>query len=138
MSTSVIVSARTKSKNKTSKFLQAVEHEESVAGGNRTFFIGSVFDGVSVKSEYVKWIIFDFVYCKIDHVGLTDTNHNMKYWKYQIIGGSCGIKIGTCFIDANILLLSGIFANLWRLIDFASDLLVLKLASYEAVQSLYG
>ena len=61
----------------------------------------------------------------------------MKSWRYQIVGGSCAVTIGTCVLDANILQLSGISADLWRPIDFASDLLVLKLASYETVQSLY-
>ena len=122
--------------NKKSNFVQAMEHEESVAGGNRTCFTGSSIDGVSFKIEYVQRIIFVFIYCNTDHVGLTDTNHNTKYWKYYIIGGSCGIKIGTCVIAANILLLAGIYADPWRLIDFASDLLVLKLASHKAVKSL--
>ena len=47
------------------------------------------------------------------------------------------MTIGTCVLDANILHLSGISADLWRPIYFATDLLVLKLASYKTVQSLY-
>jgi hypothetical protein len=48
------------------------------------------------------------------------------------------VSIGTCIIDADLLRQAGITADLWRPVDFASDLvLVLKLASYETVASLY-
>ena len=47
------------------------------------------------------------------------------------------MTIGTCVSDDNLLQLSGISSDLWSQIDFASDLLVLKLASYKTVQSLY-
>ena len=47
------------------------------------------------------------------------------------------MTIGTCVLDANLFQLSGISAEISRPTEFASDLLVLKLASYETVQSLY-
>ena len=47
------------------------------------------------------------------------------------------MTIGTFVIDADLLRLSGIYANLWRPIDFAHDLLVINLAPYETVQSIY-
>ena len=47
------------------------------------------------------------------------------------------MTIGTCVIDADIFQLSGISVDLWRLIEFVSDLLVLKLAFQNMFQSLY-
>eukprot|EP00978_Attheya_sp_CCMP212_P004720 scaffold10357_cov66-Attheya_sp.AAC.6 len=110
VSPSVIVAAHPQSNNETSDFVQAIwsmQHQWRQRTG------------------------------LIDHVGSTDTNHNMKSWRNQIIGGSCAVTIGTCVIDTDLLRLSGISADLWRPIDFASDLLVLKLALHGTVQSLY-
>ena len=137
VSSSVIVDACPKSNNETSEFLQAMEHAASVEAENKTYFTGFAVDGVSVESEDVRQSICDFLSFNIDHVGSTDTNHNMKSGRYQIVGVSCAVTIGTCVLDANILQLSGISSDLWRPIEFASDFLVLKLASYETVQSLY-
>jgi hypothetical protein len=138
VSPSVIVAARPQSNNESSDFIQAMEHAASCAAENKTCFTGFAVDGVSVESEDVRRSICDFLSCKIDHVGSTDTNHNMKSWRYQIVGGSCAVTIGTCVLDADLLRLSGISADLWRPVDFASDLLVLKLASHATVQSLYS
>ena len=103
VSSSVIVSDCPQYKNETSDFLQAMEHAASVAAENKTCFTGFYVDGVSVESEDVRQIICDFLYCKIDHVGSTDTNHNMKSWRYQIVSGSCAVTIRTCVLDANLL-----------------------------------
>lgn len=61
----------------------------------------------------------------------------MKSWRYQIIGGSCDATIGLYVIDASMLQLAGVSKDLWRPADFASDLLVLKLASFKTIQKLH-
>eukprot|EP00957_Ditylum_brightwellii_P178697 13611206-Ditylum_brightwellii.AAC.2 len=135
-SRSVIVAACPQSNNESSNFIHAMEHTASCAAENKTCFTGFAVDGLSVESDDVCYSNCDFLYCKINHVGSTDINHNMKSWQYQIVGGSCGVTIGTCVVDAEILRITGISADLWHPVDFASDLLVLKLASYETVHSL--
>ena len=62
----------------------------------------------------------------------------MNSWQYQIFGSSCAVSIRMCVVDADILRIAGISADLWCPVDFASDLSVLKLASYETLHSLCG
>ena len=137
MYTSVIVSARPQYRNGTSNFVQDTECAASAEAGKSTYFTGFVVYGVSAKIEDVHPSICEFLSYNIDNFGLTNTNPNTKYWLYQIIGGYCAVTIGTCVIDSNILRLSGISTERWRLIDFEYDLLVLKLDSHDMVQSLY-
>ena len=114
-----------------------MEYASLVAEENRIFFTEFFIYGVSVESEDVRWSIYNFLSFGIYRVGSTGTNHNMKSWWYQIFGGYFSVTIGTYVIDANILRLSVISANILCPIDFASEFLVLKLASHNMVQSLY-
>ena len=75
---------------------------------------------------------------KSDHFSTTDPDHNDKLLFYHIIVGSCLPVAGIHVIDAQMLQVSGISKNLWRPKDFASDILVLKLASSETVKKLTG
>ena len=94
-------------------------------------------DGVSVDSSFVRSSIVSFLTGKADHVGQTDTNHNAKSLKYQIfIGGSCCASIGKFIFDQGLLTICGLPLELYRSGDFASDLLVLRLASLSTVEKL--
>jgi len=60
----------------------------------------------------------------------TDTNHNEKNNRYQmIIGGNSVTTIGNVVIDSGLLPKAGVPSMLWRVKDFSSDLLVLQLSS---------
>ena len=61
----------------------------------------------------------------------------MKYMGYQLVGGLCAVTIGRCVVDADIFRQSGVSTELWRPTDFASNLLVLKLASCESVHKIH-
>ena len=75
-----------------------------------------------------------FLRGEISHSAHTDTNHNMKNGRYQyIIGGNSVKTIGKTLIDTGLLKSAGVSQDLWRVKDFASDLLVLKLASANTV-----
>ena len=133
----IIVAGHPQYSNETSAYVWDMYHAASIMVGNSTCFTGFAVNGVSVDIEDVCRSICEFLSCKTDNVGSTDTNHNMKSWQYHIVGGYCAITIGTCVIDANILQLSGISSSIWRPIEFSSDLLVLKLALHNKVRSLY-
>ena len=68
-----------------------------------------------------------------NHVGLVDTNHNTKNFRYQGIGGSCVVIMGDHVLDPALLPLAGVAQELWRVKDWASDLVVLRLASVDTV-----
>ena len=72
------------------------------------------------------------------HVGLIDSNHNQKNFWYQFLGGSCVVWLGWYPIDADLFRIAGVSMLYWRIKDFASDLLVLRLASYETVCKIHS
>ena len=96
------------------------------------------FDGVSCNADFVCYELFKFMEGKSIHLGITDTNHNFNNFRYQIIGGyGCAI-IGKCIIDPELLCLADVNKDLWRINDYASDFLVLKLASYDTLSNICG
>ena len=140
MPPSIVVAARPQSNNECSDFVQGMEQAAittATSAMRKCSFAGFTVDGVSSESNDVRRSICDFLSCKIDHVGSTDTNHNQKSMRYQYIGGSGTVCIGVCVVDSDLLRLAGIAKDLWRPNDFASDLLVLNLASYNSVKKLH-
>jgi len=69
-------------------------------------------------------------------VGLIDTNHNAKNFRYQFLGASSAVWIGHIVFDTELFRLAGVSKLLWRVKDFASDLLVLELASLNTMNKL--
>ena len=82
------------------------------------------------KVQYVNFCFF------INQIGSTDNKHNMKPWRYQIIGGSCFNLIGKYVLDTGLIRLSGISSEIWRPIDFTSYLLVLKCVSFKSLENI--
>jgi hypothetical protein len=73
-----------------------------------------------------------------DQLSFPDPNHNLKNCRGQMTGGS-GITpaiIGSYCFDPMLLKLAGAPKEVVRVVDFASDALVLKLASASVVESL--
>ena len=64
-----------------------------------------------------------------NHISLVDTNHDTKNFQCQGIGGSCVVIMGNHVLDPSLLLLTGFAQELWRVRDWASDLVELRLAS---------
>lgn len=62
-------------------------------------------------------------------VSLKDTNYNMKNLRYQLVGGSSITVLGKEVVDPFLLKIAGITTELWKIDDYASDLIVLRLAS---------
>lgn len=73
---------------------------------------------------------------KNNQLSLPDTNHNVKNARYQLIGGSSPACIGRYVFDPSLLKLAEVNQKLWRIEDYASDALVLRLASSDTIHKL--
>ena len=71
-------------------------------------------------------------------MGVIDPNHNDKGFRYQFIGGSSAVCMEPYIVDTYLFVIAGVPIVLWRVKDFASDLLVLRLASQETVDRIYA
>jgi hypothetical protein len=133
-----ILAARPQTKNAASDFNDkvistCVTHCETQKRGRLLNF---AVDGVSVESKSVWTTTCMFLAGKANYLGTTDTNHNMKSVRYQIIGGSCLGVCGNHPLDAGFLRLAKVPVELWRVSDYASDLLVLRLTAAKTIGSL--
>ena len=102
----------------------------------RVQFISAAADGVGCDAQFIRKQLVLFLRGMSNHVGVVDTNHNCKNFRYQVIGGSCVLMMGCYCIDPQMLVLCGIAKEIWRPTDWASDLLVLKLNSAETITKL--
>lgn len=73
-----------------------------------------------------------------DQLSYPDTNHNIKNVRYQLTGGSgnCPSVFGSHVFDPMLLKLAGVQRELYVVDDWASDSIVLQLASANVVRSL--
>ena len=76
-----------------------------------------------------------FLEGKSNVVAGSDTNHNSKSLRGQIVGGGDTVppSIGRFMIDADLLRLAEVSRSLWRPEDFSSDLLVEALIKVENI-----
>ena len=61
------------------------------------------------------------------------TNRNLNNYRYQIIGVSCAAIMGSYVLDPWLLNMDGVSNELWRIQDYASDLLVLHIDSTRTI-----
>ena len=69
-------------------------------------------------------------------VVMTDCNHVAKNIRSQLVLGSDIVTGGKAIFDVGILQLAGISVDLYRVSDYASDILVLKLCSSDTINKL--
>ena len=93
-------------------------------------------DGVSCEYKWLQENIHKFLCVQCEHVGITDTNHNVKNNWYHNLLGTCAAVIGGYFFDPGLLHLTGVPNNMWQPENFASDLLVLNIASHGTIKTL--
>jgi hypothetical protein len=109
----------------------------TIEDGN-SILLNTTTDGVSTKVQWNKEVTMDYLDGKINYVSLPDTNHNVKNSRYQLIDGSSPASIGAYVFDPAIIRLAKVNQKLWRVEDFASDALLLKLASADPIQKLHN
>ena len=139
---SELVAARPQSNNESNDFIKEIELAASaaVSRNGRARFSNIAVDGVSCESVHVWRMICSFLSCLANHIGTTDPNHNGKSCRYQILagGGTEGAIIGHFMVDSYLLRVAGVSNDLIRPNDFASDLLVTRLAAFDTIQKLSG
>ena len=98
--------------------------------------LNTTMDGVSTEVQWNLKTMLDYLDGKINYVSLPDTNHNVKNCRYQLVGGSSPASIGSYVFDPALLRIAEVSRKLWRVEDFASDAVLLKLASVETIKKL--
>lgn len=93
-------------------------------------------DGVSSEVQWNLRVMLGSLSGETSYMSLPDTNHNVKNARYQLIGGSSCAVFGRYVFDPWYLKLARINQKLWRIDDFASDAVVLSLASVKTIQAL--
>ena len=69
-------------------------------------------------------------------VAMTDCNHAAKNIRSQLVLGSEVVTGGNAIFDVGLLCLAGVSVDLYRVSDYASDVLVLKLCSSDTINKL--
>ncbi len=93
---------------------------------------------MSPEVQWNKEVMLDYINGKINYMSLPDTNHNVKNSRYQLIGGSSPALIGAYVFDPALIGLAKVNQKLGRVEDFASDAVLLKLASVDTIQKLHN
>jgi hypothetical protein len=95
-------------------------------------------DGVASKVQWNICVMVGFLSGSMNYVSLPDTNHNVKNTRYQLIGGLLCAVIGSHVLDPWYLKMVNIHQKLWRIDDYASDAVVLPLASVKTIQAFHS
>ena len=99
-------------------------------------FLNSANDTVSCNKAYVVQNIKDFLHSSIDYLRTIDINYNGKNARTQIVGFNTISTIGCYVIDVSILAMSRVPMHLVRIAEWASDKLVLHLASVKVCKKI--
>ena len=103
-------------------------------GGNGSAHLVSVAaDGVGCDSKFIWWRLIKFLRGKICYVSLVDSNQNSKNFLYHFIGVSCIVVVGIHVVDPHLFMFAGIPNYIWRVKDWASEGVVLTMASGHTV-----
>jgi hypothetical protein len=134
-----VIAGRPQSKNLNSDFNDVVTDacSEWCLSTSKARLLNTSNDGVSSDSVFVWQQIIQFLLGEQQHSSSTDTNHNMKNGRYHfLIGGNTLTCAGRFIIDPFLLVVAGVSEDLWRIKDFSSDLLVLRLCSPATISKL--
>ena len=93
------------------------------------------FDGLATESEFIRKHVIAFMTGTINSVVMTDCNHAAKNLRSQLVLGTF-VSGGDAIFDVGILHLAGVSQELYRVSDYASDMLVLQLCSSDTINKL--
>ena len=98
--------------------------------------ISMAFDGLAAEIYFIRRNLISFMKGNSNIVVMTDHNHAAKNIRSQLVLGSDIVTGGKAIFDVGILRLAGISVDLYRVSDYASDILVLKLCSSDTINKL--
>jgi len=134
-----VLGARPQGLNAASDFNEKVTNvclDVAKESGYKTRLVAVAADGVSVEEKWIMSNLVLFLDGKVNFVSLVDTNHNCKNFRYQFLGYSCCLIMGSHMVNCNLLSLAGISEDIWRVKDWASDLVVLRMASLKTITAI--
>lgn len=89
----------------------------SKKNGGFEFLLSVAADGVGCDNQWVCGQLLVFLRGLQRSVGLIDTNHNSKTFRYQLIGGLLVVLKGFYIIDTDLFHLAGVSILLWHVKD---------------------
>ena len=130
-----LIAARPQSTNEVaddynSSLLHAVDDIENV------HCVSMAFDGLAAETNFIRNHLISFMNGNSNTVVMTDCNHAAKNIRSQLVLGSDIVTGGKAFFDVGILRLAGVSVDLYRVNDYDSDVLVLKLCSSDTINKL--
>lgn len=107
---------RPQTKNEQSSFNQDVM--DWLGPDNDSYKVLSVaVDGVSSDKDFAFKNLLKYLRGELSWTPQTDANHNMKNWRYQLLGGAMIANIGKFVIDCDLLRVASVSKDLWRISD---------------------
>ena len=91
---------------------------------------------LAAETHSIRKNLISFMNGNNNTVVMTECNHAAKNIRSQLVLGSDIVTGGKAVFDVGILQLAGISVDLYRVNDYASDILVLKLCSSDAINKL--
>ena len=136
ISTFKIISACTQSSNEP---CDAYNYDimNAVSEINNVHCISIAFDGLVTETNFIHTNLFAFMKGTSKTVAMTDCNHAAKNMRSQLVLRSSIVTGGEAAFDIGILRLAGVLPELYRVDDYTSDVLVLKLCSADKFSKLF-
>ena len=129
-------------KNEKSSFNKEVSYtcvelqDEMRAEGHNVTYLWNANNGVSSDQKFVMDTCLQFLEGLILFTAITYPDHNVKNSRYQLVlGGHSSKTIGCTLINTGLIPKTDTAQEVWQVKDFASDRLVLRLASALTVTS---
>ena len=105
----------------------------SVSDLDNVHCISIAFDGLSTETNFIRTNLISFMKGNSNTVSMTDCNHAAKNIRSQLVLGTTIVTGGDAVFDVGILRLAGVSSELYRVEDYASDVVVLKLCSSDTI-----
>ena len=108
----------------------------AVNGLDNVYCISIAFDGLSTETEFIRTNLIAFMKGTSNVVAMTDCNHAAKNMRSQLVLGSTIVTAGEALFDVSILRIAGVSPELYKVNDYTSDVVVLKLCGSHTIQKL--
>ena len=93
------------------------------------------FDGLSTETTlFIHSNLIAWMKGNSNAVPMTDCNHQAKNVRSQLVLGSTILTGGNVLLDVSILRIAGISPELYKVNDYASDVIVLKLCGSNTIK----